>query len=128
MAYLEDLTVCCQNVKGLNSKLKICADRLSNGRNVIIITEIWLHNGVHDDKLFNSDYNYKQGMKKGGGMLIEAKQIIISNNIWLQDDKLEELCVQVKYIFTVHFTPSSRAEICVILRYLKLMNIFKMIT
>jgi hypothetical protein len=109
MTCLEILTFCYQNVTKLNSKTQeFYVNNLSNGYDIMIIMGTSLHNGVHDNELFNNDYKVYQNdtwlKKKGGEVLIAIQQDIISSNIRLEDNNLEALCVEVKLYGKIYYT------------------------
>jgi hypothetical protein len=109
----------------LNSKTQeFYVNHLSNGYYVIIITETWLHDDVHDNELLNNDYKVyqsdRQGIKKGGRVLIAVKQGIMSD-IRLENDKVESLCIEVKlyvktlYLYCIFRSLFQSKKLCVIL-------------
>lgn len=73
------LSIYYQNCRGLRTKLNtLYINILAHNYDVIILTETWLHEGIHNNELFDARYRvYRQdrdragsGRRDGGGVLV----------------------------------------------------------
>lgn len=86
----RQLTICYQNVRGLNTKVTDFYNATSASTfHVLALTETWLDVNVNNAELFTSDYSVfrsdrqftRLGLTRGGGVLLAIKSFLKSVQI-----------------------------------------------
>jgi hypothetical protein len=120
--------MCClyQNVRGIGTKLQefsLSVNALTS--DVILLTETWLHSGIHSSELgipgfnvYRKDRSGETSTKsRGGGVLIAVRKRFKSKQIMLKRDDVEQIFVVInsskeKIVFgCVYIPPLSPAVV-----------------
>ncbi len=127
---ISELELFYQNVRGLRTKItELNEGILSNTYDVIVLTETWLHPGIHSGELFDDRYviyrkdrDYEGlNQERGGGVLIAIKWDIFSERVLSleTDDKCkEDLWVKLRLnnnieilLGTFYFPPNTNKNV-----------------